>query len=427
MRIGLSGRIGVGIMLFAAVADGASWLVRAIDDYPFDFYRQIDAYLPVVFLFGLALLLPSISIAIQTKRAASLSKVSLTTVGPLPPELRRDAGQVESGEGAARRIPVDGGEIPQPKLAFVPSTSHPSLLKWFAYASILAAPILDFGRLELLAVTLFASGVALLFWPEVRETEELSLQGETRATYRGMARVSRTLQPLIALTKPLSSLRMASYLVIMVLVIVWGVGAISTPLISTGLLVVVGMPLPNILAANKSRNEPLVLRIDAQGNLSLNRQAVLRADVEKRLRERLSRIADHWVYVDADPSLDAGDVIEAVDMIYGAGDVMVVLVTPSMKKGNSMWAGIPPCEAQALQEPVLRMPRGWPTRWGYQNPLVSFVLNPRGEVSSVKIRKGSGDPEIDEWVLRSVQKWKYTPTPGCGQQAVEITVPVYSW
>jgi TonB family protein len=242
-----------------------------------------------------------------------------------------------------------------------------------------------------------------------------------------MARVGRTLKPLIALTQPFPSLRMSSYLVVTILIFVWGFGAIYPPLTSAGLLVIVGMPLPNILSANKSRNEPLVLRIDARGNLSLNHQAVLRPDLEKRLRERLSRIADHWVFVDADPSLDTGDVIEAVDMIYGAGDVMVVLVTPSMKKGNSMWAGILPCEAQALQEPVLRMPTGWPTRWGYQNPLVEFVLDERGEVSSVRIRRGSGDPEIDEWVLRSVHEWKYTSTPGCGKQVVKITVPVYNW
>jgi TonB family protein len=153
---------------------------------------------------------------------------------------------------------------------------------------------------------------------------------------------------------------------------------------------------------------------------------VPRAELEKRLRERLNRIADRWVFVDADPSLDTENVIEAVDVIGRAGEVMVVLVAPSMKRGSSMWAGIPPCEAQALQEPVLRMPTGWTTRWGYQNPTVSFVLNERGEVSSVKIRKGSGDFQIDEWVLRSVQEWKYTPTPGCAGQVVKITVPVYS-
>jgi hypothetical protein len=338
MRIGFSGRIGVGIMLFAAVADAASWLVRAIDDYPFDFYRQIDAYLPVVFLFGLALLLPSISIAIQTKRAANLAKVSLTTVGPLPPESRRDPSLDALGVIALCQSPAPGNEIPPPTLAFVPSHLYPCIFKKLGYACLLAAIIVyggiqwwmatrnyypfdapialvkgpnrtanfqinihatyllrlelrnDYGvscrlwegaapplrwrllrsdspvaegsfdrshwyrsdvlgrpelargiyRLEVdspgncaigayalprlkveadrksigvdseayfLALAFTALGILLLLWPDIRLTEELSLQGEPRATYRGMARTNRILQPMIPARRPFFLLR----------------------------------------------------------------------------------------------------------------------------------------------------------------------------------------------------------------------------
>lgn len=135
MRIGFSGRIGVGLILFAVIADAVAWLVRAFDDYQLDFYRQSDAYLPVIFLFGLALLSPSISIAIQAKRAANLAKFPLTAVGPLPLELRQVTGQIESRGAGTGTGPVESKEIPPPKLAFVPSPSHRKLfLGSVAYA-----------------------------------------------------------------------------------------------------------------------------------------------------------------------------------------------------------------------------------------------------------------------------------------------------
>lgn len=59
MNIGLGGRIGAGIALSAAIADASTWIIRAIDNYPFGFYRWTDAFLPVIFVFGLSLILPS--------------------------------------------------------------------------------------------------------------------------------------------------------------------------------------------------------------------------------------------------------------------------------------------------------------------------------------------------------------------------------
>src|SRR5208283_4106881 len=77
--------------------------------------------------------------------AANLAKVSLTAVGPLPPELHVEAGQVESGASAVRRISVEGGEIPAPKLAFVHPCSRRRLIKRVAYACLVAAVILYGG------------------------------------------------------------------------------------------------------------------------------------------------------------------------------------------------------------------------------------------------------------------------------------------
>jgi TonB family protein len=47
------------------------------------------------------------------------------------------------------------------------------------------------------------------------------------------------------------------------------------------------------------------------------------------------------------------------------------------------------------------------------NPLVSFVVNEDGSVSSVKIIRSTGSPRVDANLVQSVAEWKYKPQPGC--------------
>jgi biopolymer transport protein ExbD len=419
MRIGFSGRIGVGIMLFAAVADGASWLVRAIDDYPFDFYRQIDAYLPVVFLFGLTLLLPSISIAFQTKRAANLGKFPLTVVGPLPPELRWEVGQVEWGDGANRRSPAYDDEIPAPKLAFVPSPSRRALMQrvgrvFFLLAVLTVSLCMTSTDWDLPFYLLVGVAFLLKFWPDVRETDELSLQGEPRATFRGMASVDRNHRRPIPVMKPLSSLRVFSYVGLMFFFILWIIYSILTPLTPRGLMVYV--PKPGTYArADEPWNKPLVVRIDALGNLYLNREPVRLADLGELLEKTLSLRADWTVFVDEDPDAVVGDVIAVVDVIHGIGGTKAFLVTPSMKKEKPELAIIPPCEKKAPHPPELMLPPKWRGIGYYEYPFVTFVVDESGEVSNVKIQRKGDYPEFAEWLARSARKLKYPPAPGCGK------------
>ena len=340
MRIGVSGRIGTGIALFAAVADAATWLVRAFDNYPFGFYDLSDAYLPFIFLFGLALVLPSLSIYLQTKRAANLANFPLTTVGPVLPELLQEAGQIESCEGAiggARwRTTRASDEIPPPNLIFVPSPSHRKLFqrlgRVFVLLAVLSVPLhLTSRDWELPFYLLVAVAFLLLLWPDVRETEELSLQGETRAAYKGMARVDRTFRPLIRVMKPLPIMRIWSYMWLMVLVILWMIFSILTPRTPRGLMV--HLPRPETFArADEPWNEPLVVRVDAEGNLYLNRQPLPPSALERRLQETLKLRADWRVFVDGDPNAAVGAVVWVVDTLHGRGIRKVLLVTPSMKK-----------------------------------------------------------------------------------------------
>ena len=441
MRIDFSGRIGVGLILFAVAADIVLRLIWEFDDPHFGVWKPSDAYLPFVFLIGLALLVHSINIGFQGKRVAELAKYPLTTVGPLPPGPQWEAGQAEARQRSPCKSPVQGDELPPPQLAFVPSPSHRKLLQRVGRDSILLAGLLYvsveaftpsymfwvYRVTDLVFYILTALGITLLFWPDVRETEELSLQGEMRATYRGMAHGSRTLRPLIALMPPLSSLRTCSYMAVMVLMMGCWFKLVLSPLTPQGLMVCVSIPGPYSRTAGKPWNEPLVLRISAQRSFYLNRQPVPRAELQKRLRDALSRRANWWVFLDADPDLAAGEVIEAVDIIHGAGDTMVILVTPSMKNENPALAAFRPCGAEPLYTKMLEPPSHWAPRSTsvhFSSPIVSFTIGERGEVSTLKFKKTSGIPEIDEWIVHSMRKWKYKPVPGCEQVEKETSLTI---
>lgn len=139
MRIGWSGRIGVGLIAFAAIADAATWLVRAVDPYPFGFYQISDFCLPIAFLFGLALLLPGFSEALQRRRAANLARFPLTAVGPAPAHLRLDPVHAESRKDGGPSDSVEPEAITPPKLAFVPSPSHRKLFLWLGLTCLFVA------------------------------------------------------------------------------------------------------------------------------------------------------------------------------------------------------------------------------------------------------------------------------------------------
>jgi biopolymer transport protein ExbD len=187
-----------------------------------------------------------------------------------------------------------------------------------------------------------------------------------------------------------------------------------------GLKVYVPKPGTYALATDKPWKEPLVLRIDALGNLYLNRVPVRFADLGERLEKALSLRADWTVFVDADPDVNAGEVIGAVDLIHGIGGTKVFLVTLSMKKEKPEFAILPPCESKAPHPPELRLPLKWRDVRFYEYPDVSFVVNESGEVSNVKIQRKGDYPEFAEWLARSARKLKYPPAPGCGKHELNV-------
>jgi len=196
----------------------------------------------------------------------------------------------------------------------------------------------------------------------------------------------------------------------------------------------VHVPKPGTYAhSDEPWNEPLVVRIDARGDLYLNQQPVAAADLEKRLQEALSRRGDWTVFVDGHQGRQYQEIARVVDVIQGAFKAKVILVTPGMVEENAILSKPPFCIPGPLEGEKLEVPAPLPAR--YKSKIRSYpfaflygslllVVNEQGEVSKVRISQSSGFPAVDAWVMRSVQKWKYRAMPGCGAQEGDLPFQV---
>jgi TonB family protein len=52
-------------------------------------------------------------------------------------------------------------------------------------------------------------------------------------------------------------------------------------------------------------------------------------------------------------------------------------------------------------------------RFKNRSPKISFVVGEDGNISNMKVVKGTGSPTVDAAVVKSVEAWKYKPQSGC--------------
>lgn len=76
----------------------------------------------------------------------------------------------------------------------------------------------------------------------------------------------------------------------------------------------------------------IVIEIDANRRMAINRQDVVAADLERRLREIFEGRRDKTLFVIGAPSLRYGEVVAVVDAARGAGVTRVGIVTEGMRR-----------------------------------------------------------------------------------------------
>jgi biopolymer transport protein ExbD len=91
----------------------------------------------------------------------------------------------------------------------------------------------------------------------------------------------------------------------------------------------IDVQLPIDKEDNSTPSTPIVLEIDAQGNMTLNTRAIAADGLEERLRELYASRPDKVLFVKASGEVIYQDVIEVMDAARGAGVEVLGAMLPS--------------------------------------------------------------------------------------------------
>ena len=91
----------------------------------------------------------------------------------------------------------------------------------------------------------------------------------------------------------------------------------------------IDVQLPIDKEDNSTPSTPIVLEIDAQGNMTLNTRAIAADGLEERLRELYAARPDKVLFVKASGEVIYQDVIQVMDAARGAGVEVLGAMLPS--------------------------------------------------------------------------------------------------
>ena len=104
----------------------------------------------------------------------------------------------------------------------------------------------------------------------------------------------------------------------------------ALPLSQRGLDVV--LPPESRPGPSPAMDARIVIEVDPQRQLALNRQPIEFADLEKRLRDLFADRRDKTLFVMGAGSLRYGDIVDVIDAAKGAGVMRVGIVTEGMRR-----------------------------------------------------------------------------------------------
>jgi biopolymer transport protein TolR len=115
--------------------------------------------------------------------------------------------------------------------------------------------------------------------------------------------------------------------VLLVLLIIF---MVITPLTPKGLEALVPQPNPDQKSDPVVNERTVVVSVNADRSLLINRESATREDLEQRLRDIFKTRAERVMFVRGDPSLNFEDVAEVIDIGKGAGVDKIGLVTENL-------------------------------------------------------------------------------------------------
>ena len=112
-----------------------------------------------------------------------------------------------------------------------------------------------------------------------------------------------------------------------ILLVLMMIMMVITPITSRGLPAAV----PETAKNSQPAEQPLVLRIDRDSNLWLNREPVPEAEFDSHLTHLLARRSDAVLFIDGDPDLAFASVAQLIDRVRGLGFSQAVLMPRSAR------------------------------------------------------------------------------------------------
>lgn len=85
--------------------------------------------------------------------------------------------------------------------------------------------------------------------------------------------------------------------------------------------------LPQAATAQSSQPAKVTLTVDAQGNISLNRQPITLNQLEKSIREKMEPNTDLMVILNADEAVNHGQVVKVMDRVRQIKGIKFAIAT----------------------------------------------------------------------------------------------------
>ena len=117
--------------------------------------------------------------------------------------------------------------------------------------------------------------------------------------------------------------------VLLVLLIIF---MVITPLTPKGLDALVPQPKPGPDVV--PIDGPIVVSLDSQHHIKINREATTLAALGPRLEDIFKTRSERLMFVQGDPDVDFGDVAAVIDIAKGAGVDKVGLITKAIEEGS---------------------------------------------------------------------------------------------
>jgi biopolymer transport protein ExbD len=115
--------------------------------------------------------------------------------------------------------------------------------------------------------------------------------------------------------------------VLLVLLIIF---MVITPLTPKGLEALVPQPNPDQKSDPVMNERTVVVSVNADRSLMINRESARKDELEQRLRDIFKTRAERVMFVRGDPNLDFEDIAEVIDIGKGAGVDKIGLVTENL-------------------------------------------------------------------------------------------------